>query len=368
MSELDIKSTQLIALDPEKYVGAVFAPFRERLQAAKAAAVAVTEIDVTTTPGMQVAIKHRAALRTIRVEVEKARKLRKEPILEISRLLDGRAKELTAEIQPEEDRFDAAIKAEETRKEREREAREQAELARIAGIQEAIARYGQVAASMVGKPSAEIASATEELRKVFVGEWAFEFKQVAQEALDKAIATLTQLHAGAVAQEQAAAAEAARVKAEREELARLRAEQEELQRQEAARIAAETRRRAEEEAAHRAKIEEAERTSRAKIEEEQRQERLARQAREETERVRQQTIREAEEKLRAERQAAEDKLRAERERVEAEKREIARQQAELDDGATILRRFVERFGKRREFAAVVKAINTYLTSTQERAA
>src|SRR5438128_1765541 len=105
--------TALLTLNPEQYVAAVFAPFRERLDAAKTAAAAVTVIDVSTSEGMKVAIRHRATFRELRVEAEKARQDRKKPILDIGRLLDSRAKELEAEITPLEDRFDAKIKAEE---------------------------------------------------------------------------------------------------------------------------------------------------------------------------------------------------------------------------------------------------------------
>jgi len=112
--------TQLISLDPKTYVAAVVAPFRERLAKAIAAAAAIKEVDVSTAAAMQVAIKHRAEFREIRIDLEKERGIRKAPILEIGRLLDGRARELTAEIETEEDRFDGAIKAEEKRREDER--------------------------------------------------------------------------------------------------------------------------------------------------------------------------------------------------------------------------------------------------------
>ena len=63
---------------------------------------------------------------------------------------------------------------------------------------------------------------------------------------------------------------------------------------------------------------------------------------------------------RAEREAEENRLRAEREKLEAEQREIERAKTELMDGEALLQTFLKRFGKRREFASVVKAINAYL--------
>src|SRR3990167_11295623 len=130
----ELTGTQLITLDPDKYVAAVFAPFRERLDAAKDGAKDV-KAEVGTKEGMLVAIKQRALFRSLRIDIEAARKARKAPVLEISKKLDGRAHELTDEIAPDEDRFDAAIKAEEGSKERERTEREAAEAACLLLIQ-----------------------------------------------------------------------------------------------------------------------------------------------------------------------------------------------------------------------------------------
>ena len=96
----DLTGTQLITLDPDRYVAAVFAPFRERLDAAKAAAKDIV-VDATIKEGMLLAIKQRALFRSLRLEIEAARKTRKAPILEISKKLDGRAHELTDEITPD---------------------------------------------------------------------------------------------------------------------------------------------------------------------------------------------------------------------------------------------------------------------------
>src|ERR1035437_3174596 len=95
--------TQLITLDPEKYVAAVFASFRDRLDEAKLQAAPVA-VDVTTSAGMKIAVGHRAIVRAIRVEAEKARVLRKAPILIIGKLLDTRYREIEAEIKINEDR------------------------------------------------------------------------------------------------------------------------------------------------------------------------------------------------------------------------------------------------------------------------
>jgi colicin import membrane protein len=330
--------------------------------------------DVKTTAGMQVAKKGRAEIRQYRTALEAKRVEIKAPALERSRLIDAEARRITAELLALETPIDDLIKAEETRKEREKAERERKELERIERIQTAIAKVGADAAAMAGKPSGEIATALETVRAMWeAGEWAGEFQAQAQAAKEAAVATLTDLHEAAIARE----AEQARIKAERAELARLRAEQAQRARDEQARIAEETRQRAEAEAAARAKIEAEERAARERIEAE---ERKARQEREAEDRKAREAI-EAEQREARRKQAEEDaRLKAERERVEAERRaveererkareaeeakqsEIDRQQNELLNARAMLQAFRTRFGHRKEFAAVVKAIDALAQS------
>lgn len=382
----NVASTQLITLDPERYVTAVFTPFKERFARAKEDAAAVTTIDVTTGAGMKMAIGHRAAFRLIRLEVEKARKARKEPILQIGKLLDSRAKEIEAEVTAEEDRFDAAIKLEETRKEREKAEREAAEQARIAAIQARIAEISNLPAQYVGKRSDQIP--VQAWADDLPATWAEEFQSAAEDAIARATATINQLRAGAKAQEEARAAEEKRLQDERAELARLRAEQAERDRaaaeqaeQDRKRIEEENRLRAEQEAERRAKLEAEERAARERIaaeetaarekrEEEERQaraERAAREAEETAAKAAKQAQDEAERKSTQEAAAAHERaMQAERARLQAEADQIAkeraeleREQAELMDGDTMLRAFLAKFGKRREYAKLVTAINKY---------
>ena len=65
-----------------------------------------------------------------------------------------------------------------------------------------------------GKSSAEIAKRMDALQTYDLTEWAAEFIADAEKARAQAIAALQQLHAGAVAQEETAAKEAARIAAE----------------------------------------------------------------------------------------------------------------------------------------------------------
>jgi hypothetical protein len=211
---------QLITIEPAKYVELVFEPFAKRLADAKTLAAAA-EFDVTTTAGMAVAVKHRATFREIRVASEKARKERKAPILEIGKLLDTRQKEIEAEIEPFESRFDAAIKAEEKRKDDEKIAKAVAESARISVIRKKIADLQAMPAEAVGWSSKGLAGGIETLEglEITLEEFA-EFSGEAEMVKVAAIARLGEMLTAQLAHE----AEQARIAAEREALERQRAE------------------------------------------------------------------------------------------------------------------------------------------------
>jgi len=220
----------IITLDPTSYVAAVYAPFREKLDAAKAEADKA-EFDITTTAGMEIAKKHRAVFRDeFRLAIEKARTERKAPILEIGRLLDGRAKEITAEVAPYEKRFDDAIKAEEQRKADIKAAKEEAERQRVAGIRARITDTQAVPAKLVGQPSTVIADV---LAQITEAEITLEtFAEFAGEAELIKAQTVAKLQEMLTAQQQHEA-EQQRLAEERAEFERQRAEQAERERQEA---------------------------------------------------------------------------------------------------------------------------------------
>jgi hypothetical protein len=311
---------QLITIEPTRYVELVFEPFAKRLANAKTLAEAA-EFDVTTTAGMAVAVKHRATFRDIRVASEKARKERKAPILEIGKLLDSRQKEIEAEIEPFESRFDAAIKAEEKRKDDEKIAKALAESARITAIRKRIAETQAIPAMLVGKSSETIAAAIESLEAVEITlETHAEF---AGEGEVAKLATIHKLWEMFKAQ-QDHEAQQVRIAAEREALERQRAELAEQERQAAAA-------RAEQEARDRAERERVEAEQRAAQERAaaaMRAEQAAHQARmaaQQAELDRQQAEiaaerqRQADEAARAEREKQEE-IAAEAERVAAEER------------------------------------------------
>ena len=92
-------------------------------------------------------------VRSYRVSLEKLRVEIKAPALERTRLNDAEAKRITAELLAIEEPIDAVIKAEETRKAEEKAARERAEQARIAEIQNRIAAIRGAVTAAFNKPS-----------------------------------------------------------------------------------------------------------------------------------------------------------------------------------------------------------------------
>ena len=217
---------QLITIEPSKYVELVFEPFAKRLADAKTLAEAAT-FDVTTTAGMAVAVKHRATFREIRVSSEKARKERKAPILEIGKLLDSRQKEIEAEIEPFESRFDSAIKAEEARKVAEKQAKAAAEKARVDGIKARIEAFMLDAVTAATGTAAEIDAHATKLSEMIIDlEGWQEFAGEAQVKRDNTVKWLRERQQQAAERE----AEQARLAEERAQLERDRAAQAERER------------------------------------------------------------------------------------------------------------------------------------------
>lgn len=118
---------------------------------------------VETTKGMKDAVEHRAAYRDPRVMVEKARKMAKAPLLTLGKSIDARAAWITGKLEEGEKPVDQQIKAEERRREEEREARAAAEAARILKIQEALAAIGEDVLIACGKTSAEVRDLSERM-------------------------------------------------------------------------------------------------------------------------------------------------------------------------------------------------------------
>lgn len=278
----DVTALAMVTMDPAKYVAQVFQPFRDKFAQFKAVADLIALDDdeyaqlsvqqdalpqnerckvvltnVATKDGLEVAIKMRAAFRDeVRLDAEKTRKARKDPMLVIGRLLDSNYKEIETDATKYEDRFDAAIKAEEKRKADEKAAREAAQAARVAAIKVKIDAISALPAKLAGADSVTLHAELEKLANMepTADEFA-EFLGEAALAIDAAGGALAELLQGALKRE---ADEAERIRLQEEERQRLAA-QAEAQRIEAERlkseaaerdrVAAETKRQLDEQAA-----------------------------------------------------------------------------------------------------------------------
>lgn len=286
------------------------------LAAIEAAHPSNLAVDVTTTAGMKQAIAGRAAYREPRINVEKARKAAKAPVLELGKQIDAFAAGLESQLRIGEINYDEQIKAEEARKENERKAKAEAEAARVAKIRAnitAISNHANMAVGVTSETVLKWLSGVE----AFVVDGSFEeFRAEAEQVKAETIERLKALHEAACAQE----AEQARIKAEREELARLRAEQEARERAAAAE-------RAEQERKDREARAETERIAAKELAEQrakQEAELKAQRAAQEAELAAQ---REAQAKIEAEAKAVRD---AEAARIAAERAAFERQQREAE--------------------------------------
>lgn len=197
--------------------------------------------DVSTSKGMTAAKEARAEVKGYRVALERLRVELKAPALERTRLIDAEAKRITAELLAIEEPIDAAIKAEEKRKEEEKAAKARQEAARVAAIAARISGIRNRVGTVANQPAATIRATLEQVHNLDLVPRDFEeFLPDALQALDETRAALATLLLERVAYEEEQArlqaereAEQERLRAEREELERLRAERAEMERQRA---------------------------------------------------------------------------------------------------------------------------------------
>ena len=200
---------------------------------------------VDTKDGMKDAKEVRSKLVKLRTGLEAKRKEIKEPALRRAQAIDAEAKAITAAIKAIEDPIDAQIKVEEARIEAEKEAKRQAEAARVAAIREKIDGIRALPLALAGASSDDIAAEKAALEGFTPTEEVFaEFTDDCKAAIAEALAAMSDLYARVMAQEAAAAlVQAERLKLEearRQAEAELAAEREALERQRAeARAAAE---------------------------------------------------------------------------------------------------------------------------------
>lgn len=258
--------------------------------------------DVSTTKGMADAKAARLEIREPRYAVERIRKGKVSELSAISKAINTRAAEITAQITTLEDPIDGLIKAEEDRKAAEKAERERIEAERVQKQQDALAEITGALGKLFGAGVEELTSALDELDGLDLSQFDDVFRPSAEKALADALAAINRARDERIALDQQAA-----------ELRRQQEEQEKRDRE-----AAEQRRKDDEAA-------QAER------------DRLARdaQAKADAEAEERRVQREKEDKERADRQAEEDRKRQEQADADRAAREAAQKvlddrQAELD--------------------------------------
>lgn len=281
--------------------------------------------DVSTTKGLEAARKDRAEIRGYRVALENKRVEIKAPALKRAREIDSEATRIRLELEKLEAIPDAAIKAEEARKERERQEKIAAEAARVNAIQDDIEKDLRcVPLAMVGHSPADLATAIRDVEAIEITPQRFaEFVSLALSVKTSTLDKLREMHTRYVAHE----SEQERLRLEREEFARLRAAQEEANRKERERIAAE-------EVAAKAALEkqrqEQEAAAKAKRDADAAEDKRQREAAEAESAERMRKINEESERLRAEREENERAAKEERERLQAEQQRLDAARAELE--------------------------------------
>ena len=291
--------------------------------------------DVRDSKQMNEAKKARAEIRGYRTTLEAKRVEIKAPALERCRLIDAEAKRITSELIKLETPIDEQIKAEEKRKEDEGKAKEEAERQRVEGIRARIKKIDQFAMQLIGESAATIKTYLEKLRAMeikpsLLEEFLEEAVAVKADAVKKLEKLLEdQEKAEAFATEQAAlrAQEQARLEAERAELSKLRTAQEEANRAARAQIEAE-------QAAAKA---ERDRLDREALEKREKEELAAR----------------------AQAEALHAEVRAQQQVIEAERKAKRKEEQERSDAIGLLKSFLIRFGARKEYAAIVRAIDAF---------
>jgi hypothetical protein len=200
----DIAAQPLVTLVPETYVQAIYEPFNNRLEAAIAQSKDV-KYNIQTKEGMEVAVKHRAIFRAIRIEADKERKARKAPIDEIGKLINRTYETIETAVTPHESKFDGDIKAEEARLEEEKAAKLKAEKEAEAAVQNRIDAIKNKPLQLLNSSVEDIESAIAELSVIIPTPADYAERYIeAEYALKSTIDSLNSMAAGKRAQAQLA--------------------------------------------------------------------------------------------------------------------------------------------------------------------
>lgn len=210
----EMQSTALVTLDPVQYVTETFAPFHAQLQEEKTMHPRVI-YDVTQKQGYEAAKERWRFLKDMRISSEKTRKLRKDPVTKIAKLIDEKHSKLETEISVEEQFYYQQWKAEDERQEAIKAEQIRIEQERKAAIDAALAKLVNAPTNGISMDAAGVAALLDEVRATEITEDVFGDRNVeAENAKFKAIDALQQLHTAKVAQETQAKIEADRAAAE----------------------------------------------------------------------------------------------------------------------------------------------------------
>ena len=180
---------------------------------------ATVVFDVSTKTGLEQAKSARSELRGYRTNLETLRKSIKAPALNRCRLIDEEAKSITEKLVALEKPIAQQIEAEEARKEAEKQAKLQVEIARVQNLRARIAVITQIADGV--KPTSDACQqALVQVKSIEIGPDFEELQPDAQQAKDAALLRLQNLFAQYTASE----AEAEQIRIDRAKLAQLEAE------------------------------------------------------------------------------------------------------------------------------------------------
>lgn len=209
-----------------------FAETRDKLLSLAAESGRITEI--TNTAGYQECHARRMVLKSTRIEIQKTGKDARDDAVKYQKAIIAKEKELIDIIEPEERRLQDLQDAVDQAKEREKQAKEQAERDRVAAINDRFVELRGLPLKAVNAAADDILLVIEEAEAVDPETFPEDMRPAA--VYEKRLA-ITALRA-ALDRRIAEDAEAVKIQAEREELERLRAEADAV-RAEAARMAAE---------------------------------------------------------------------------------------------------------------------------------
>lgn len=215
-------STELVALTVEQKVLAEFDEREEELRELAASSATITAI--TNPDGYQQCHSARMVLKNRRIEIDKRGKKVRDEAVKFSKGVISQADKFIALIEPEETRLETLQKEWDDAREAEKEARIQAEMKRVADLQDRVAELRGCPNLTPSSGSALIADHISDLESLLVDESLQEFQQAGADAKAAGLVRLRALHDAATAHE----AEQARIQADREELTRLRAAQKKI--------------------------------------------------------------------------------------------------------------------------------------------